>query len=230
MADISSTTAGERGRPRLYINHIAEFDWLIALEYGRVDEGQRDDAWTGITENFGYLFERERCVGFKLIGFSEFDLDAPEHEPLWSGPRFDAPTLALSNCSAGEVILAARAHYGDRSSTNRLYFNAAIEAQSTDESLAEWLGCVESGDSMAHYGLGIALYDRGEYTRAYTHLRFYATIAPREAWAQFWLARAALAIGEHAEAGAAARKAQALGGDEHLLRSIDSLLAQLSGR
>jgi hypothetical protein len=25
---------------RLYLRHIAELDWPIALEYGRVDEGQ----------------------------------------------------------------------------------------------------------------------------------------------------------------------------------------------
>lgn len=215
-------------RPRLYVNCIAEYDWLIALEYGRVDEGQPETAWRAIDEHFSFLYDGDDCVGFKLTGLREFDLESKSHEALWSGPRFDAPALALSNCTTAEVILAARVHFDGRSSINRLYFNAAIDAEGTSGELSDWLCCVESGDSMAHYGLGIALHDVGEFNRAYTHLRFYASIALREPWAQYWLARAALAIGEVAEAGAAARKSQALATDPHLQKAVGSLLDQLA--
>lgn len=208
--------AQKEARPRLYVNCIAELDWLIALEFGRVDEGQPEDAWRGVSEQLGYLYDGERCVGFKLLGLSSFDIDADENAAAWDAPWFDAPTLALTAASAGEVILAARVHFGERSSINRHHFNRAIDVENGAEAFAEWACCAESGDAMAHYGLGIALYEAGERARAYTHLRFYATIAPREPWAQYWYARAALAIGEVAEAAVAAETALKLASDENL--------------
>lgn len=211
-------------RPRLFLNRIADLDWLIALEFGRVDEGQPPDAWTGLSEHFGFLFEDDRCVGFKVLGFNDFDLEAPEHEPIWCGPRFDAPTLALTDASAGEVILAARTHFGTRASINRHFFGQAIQREGFKDELGAWIGCVETGDSMAHYGLGIALLELGgSPARAYTHLRFYASIAPYLPWAQYWYARAAMAINETAEARAAAEAALDLGCDD----SLESLVLDL---
>lgn len=214
-------------RPRLYVNRIVDLDWLIALEFGRVDEGQPADAWAGVSENFAYLFEGDRCVGFKVLGLESFDLDAPEHAPVFSGPRFDAPVLALSDASAGEVILAAHAHFGERSSINRAYFRAAIDAESESDSLDQWTGCVETGDSMAHYGLGIALFEAGLVRRAYTHLRFYASIAPCEPWAHYWYARAALASGQVAESGEVAARVLELEPDENLREQTDRLLLSI---
>lgn len=215
-------------RPRLFVNCVANLDWLIALEFGRVDEGQPADAWTGISEQFGYLFDGDRCVGFKVLGLAGFDLDAPEHEPIWGGPRFDAPSLALANASAGEVILAARVHFDGRPSINRLYFNEAVGAEDKNDALADWMSCVETGDSMAHYGLGVELFDAGLTARAYTHLRFYATIAPHLAWAQYWYARAAFAIEERAEASAAVDRVFELDPDENLLRLAVRLRAEIA--
>jgi tetratricopeptide (TPR) repeat protein len=214
--------------PRLYVNCIADLDWLIALEFGRVDEGQPEDAWTAVSGQFGYLFDGDRCVGFKVLNLTSFDIDSDEHEAIWSGARFDAPTLALTAASAGEIVLAARTMFNGRSSLNRLYFNEAINAETKDEALAEWLGCVEAGDSMAHYGLGIALFDSGKTLRAYTHLRFYATIAPLEPWAQYWYARAAAAIEETEEAIAALERALELGGDENLTELAEKLKDEIA--
>ena len=41
--------------PRLYLNHIADLDWLIALEFGRVDDAQPPDNWRGVCDSFGFL-------------------------------------------------------------------------------------------------------------------------------------------------------------------------------
>ena len=60
--------------------------------------------------------------------------------------------------------------------------------------------CLQSGDNMAHFGLGCALYDQGQYREAFQHLRFYAQIAPIVAWNWRWYGAAAEAIGETAEA------------------------------
>jgi tetratricopeptide (TPR) repeat protein len=214
--------------PRLYVNCVADLDWLIALEFGRVDEGQPEEAWAAVSEQFGYLFDGDRCVGFKVLGLSAFNLDTPAHEPIWSGPRFDAPTLALTGATAGEIVLAARTQFKGRSSINRLYFNEAINAETTSDALAEWLGCVETGDSMAHYGLGVALFEAGELTRAYTHLRFYSSIAPNEPWAQYWYARAAVAIEEPGEATPALERVLELSSDQNLIDMAVTLRAEIA--
>ena len=43
--------------PRLFVSHDKDFHWLIALEYGRVDDGQPAERWRGISEDFGYLYD-----------------------------------------------------------------------------------------------------------------------------------------------------------------------------
>jgi hypothetical protein len=217
----------ELPHPRLFINRIADLDCLIALEFGRVDEGQPPEAWAGVSASFGYLFEGDRCVGFKVNGFGDFDLELTEHEPIWAGPRFDAPVLALTDACAGEIILATRTHFGESSSINRLFFNDAINAETEEERIGEWVGCVETGDSMAHYGLGISLLELGADDRAYTHLRFYASIAPCEPWAQYWYSRAALNVDERAEAILAAERVLALEPDANLREHATALLEEI---
>lgn len=216
-------------RPRLFVNHLPEHDWLIALEFGRVDEGQPSESWAGITDDFGYLFDQdeERIVGFKALNFSTIDLTSPFYEPLWNGPRFCAPTLALSDAVAAEVITAARAFYRGRPSINRYYFADAIDAESKNDEVGEWLACVETGDCMAHYGLGISLMESGKPAMAYKHLRFYASIAPMEAWAQYWYARAALAVNEPDEARVAALRAKELSTDPDMTSQARDLLKEI---
>jgi hypothetical protein len=227
---IIGTSEADRQAPptRIYINNIPEHDWLIALEFGRVDEGQLPDHWVGVSEHFGYLLDDDgRVLGFKALEASKLDLAAPEYEALWTGPQFCAPTLALHSAPAAEVITAARAFYGHRSSVNRRYFAEAIAAAGTDDEIAAWLACIEAGDCMAHYGLGIALMDCDETQRAYKHLRYYASIAPFEAWAQYWYARAALAIDLPLEARRAVGRAITFAADDDLRRAAERLRAEL---
>src|SRR5947209_3569948 len=138
--------------PRLYINRIAEHDWLIALEFGRVDDSQPPGSWEGVGENFGYL-RRELdgpIVGFKVKELSNFDAEDPEVSRVWEAPFFHVPLLGLTEASAGEVVLATRALLGDRSTINRAYFDAACCSQDSDteEALDLWLSCLTAGDSM----------------------------------------------------------------------------------
>ena len=191
--------------PKLYINNVAEFDWLIALEFGRVDDAQPPDHWRGVTEQFGYLHDspRGRVVGFKVLGLSELDPEAPELDEIWGRPLFDVPLLGLEWASGGDVILATRALLGDLSTINRHYFNAAAGTEDPAEALPLWLSCLQAGDSMAHFGLGYTLYALGRYQEAYRHLRHYTEIAPHGSWNWCWFGKAAEAIGELTEARAA---------------------------
>jgi tetratricopeptide (TPR) repeat protein len=194
--------------PRLFLNHIANFDWLIALEFGRVDDAQPPENWRGVTDSFGFLHDGPsgREVGFKIVDFSQFDPDDPEVGEIWDGPRFDAPVIGLRAATAGEIIFAARALFGDQSSINRQFFSAAIGA-SGEEALALWLACLQAGDAMAHFGLGYTLYDLGRFQEAYRHLRHYTEIAPCGSWNWCWFGKAAEAVGEAAEARAAYERA-----------------------
>ena len=98
-------------RPRLYINHPAHLDWLIALEFGRVDDGQPPECWEDISEHFGWLHDGPDgpIVGFKVRDFSTFDATDDEHAPIWTGPRFHAPLVGLTDATAGEITIAADA-------------------------------------------------------------------------------------------------------------------------
>lgn len=165
--------------PRLYLNHLADLDWLIALEYGRVDDAQPPENWRGVNDAFGFLHDGPHgpAVGFKILSFSEFDADDDEVSEIWAAPRFDTPTLGLKAVTAGEIVLAARSLFDGQSSINRQFFSAAINAE-TENALALWLACLQAGDAMAHFGLGYTLYEVERFPEAYRHLRHYTEIAP----------------------------------------------------
>lgn len=197
-------------RPRLYINHPADLDWLIALEFGRVDDGQPPDCWERVAENFGWLHDGPEgpIVGFKVLNFSRFDAAEDAHASIWTGPRFDAPFVGLTDATAGEITTAA-AHLLDGHSTiNRHWFSsAAANHEAPDEAAVQWLVCLQAGDAMAHFGLGCSLYHVGRHHEAYRHLRHYTEIAPHCAWNWCWYGKAAEAIGETTEALHAYREA-----------------------
>ena len=142
------------------------------------------------------------------------------------GPRFDAPVLGLRAVPAGEIVLAARALFGEQSSINRHFFSAAINAEGED-ALGLWLACLQAGDAMAHFGLGYTLYDLGRFQEAYRHLRHYTEIAPCGSWNWCWLGKAAEAIGETAEARAAYERAIELESNGDQESDASELLGQL---
>src|SRR4051812_44314265 len=160
------------GRPRLYINHAPELDWLIALEFGRVDDAQPSENWRGVTDELGLLYDAPggSCVGFKVVDFQSFDPHQHDVEELWRQPRFDVPLLGLGDVSVGETVLATRALLGAIPTINRVYFNDAAGTSDPQEALGLWLCCLEAGDSMAHFGVGYTLYELGRFQEAYRHL------------------------------------------------------------
>lgn len=215
--------------PRLYISIDTSLDWLAALEFGRVDEGQPPEAWEGIDNRVGFLSDEGRVVGFAVREWSRFDPEAPGFEPLWSGPRFHAPQLGLWDATAGEVCLAARAWMPDEPTLNRAYFGMAIDhADDPQRAAYLWQLCLEAGDAMAHYGLGYTLYELGDLPGAYRHLRIYTELAPRQEWAWCWLGKVCLAMGRDDEAERCLQHAIELGGEE--ATDAPELLAELASR
>jgi tetratricopeptide (TPR) repeat protein len=207
-------------RRRLYISHAPELDKLIALEFGRVGDGTPPRSWRGIGERFAFLHDGRApdgpIVGFGIEELSSFDPESPENAPIWQPPRFDAPQLGLTAATAGEIVVATHSLYGQEPSLNRIYFNLAA-GESGEDALALWLACLQTGDPMAHFGLGYTLYELGRFHEAYRHLRYYAEISPGHPWNWCWLGKAAEAIGETAEARGYYERAIELeeaGGDE----------------
>jgi len=214
--------------PRLYLSHDVDLDWLIALEFGRVDDGQPSECWEGVNSRFGYLRERPdgRIVGFKVVGFAEFDPERASVRRIWDEPRFDAPLLGLTAASAGEIVTAAGFHFDGRNSINRDLFHAAMAVKGED-ALVRWRQCLEAGDAMAHFALGYTAYGLRRYPEAYRHLRHYVEIAPAGAWNWCWFGYAAEAMGELAEARHAYDRAveiEMAGGEE---TDADERLARL---
>ncbi len=215
-------------RPKLFINHLPEYDWLIALEFGLVDDGAPHENWQEIIDELGWMRDGPggRFLGFKAVDFSEIDLDAPELAEIWRGPRFDVPLLGLTDVTAGEVMVGVRALLGDRPTTNRFYFRAAM-AEEGEEALDFWLSCLAAGDSMAHFALGYTLYDLGRFHEAYRHLRHYTEISPSGAWPWCWYGKACEAIGETAEARIAYERAIEIEDDGGEETDAPELLEQL---
>jgi hypothetical protein len=219
------------GLPRLFISYepVVGLDRLMALEFGRVDDGQGPHRWREVGHGFGYLLDRPggREVGFDVLDVSTFDPEQSGVAEIWDGPRFDAPQVGLADATAGEIVVATRATYGDELSLNRRYFHAAMDASGT-EALKLWRHCLECGDQMAHFSLGYTLFELGRFPEAYRHLRYYVGIAPDASWNWCWLGKAAEAIGELEEARRAYERAIELeeaGGQEtdawELLKALE---------
>ncbi len=200
---------------QLYLSYDEDLDWLTLIEFGQVENAQPSDHWRGVSESFGYVLRHPGGpeIGFKILGFSEFDPEAEEVAEIWEGPRFDVPTLGLKDSTAGEIVLAARPFLAGHSTINRVYFNAAMRAEGA-EAERLWRYCLQSGDLMAHYALGYTLYDLERYREAYRHLRAYTELVPADGWAWCWLGKACEAMGEPEEARSTYEKAIELDGDE----------------
>jgi tetratricopeptide (TPR) repeat protein len=217
----------------VYLSHDAGRDYLTALPFGHVFDGLPPERWQEVGAGCAYYLHPEdgAIAGFHLARFSELDLDDPGVGELWTGPRFDAPLLGLTDLSAAEIALAARTHFAGRDSLNRFYFNQAVHLEG-EEALRVWLACLETGDSMAHFALGYTLYELGRFRHAYRHLRHYTEIAPDQAWNWSWFAKAAAAIGELEEARRACERAIELteaGSDETDAPELLAALAEEAG-
>jgi len=190
----------------LYINRDADLDWLIALDFGRVLDGQPSDHFLPVSDECAYCLDQPdgKIVGFSIGGLTDFDPE--DHDELWDEPHFDAPVFGLRDVPAGAIVLAVKAHLVDESTINRLLFKQAIAAKG-GEAVDLWSRCLQSGDPMAHYALGYTLLGMERTREAYGHLRAYTELCPWNAWAWCWLGRACEALGERTSAIDAYRRA-----------------------
>ena len=227
---------GVVSRPRLFLNHVADYDWLIAVEFGRVEDGQPPDCWRGVEDRFAYLLDRPGGdeVGFKVLEFAEFD---PEEDPDVEedlvgddAPRFDVPVLTLTDVTAGEIIPAAREFFDGESSVNRDFFDRALEAggrELYEQALFWWRCCLQAGDSMAVFAIGYTLYDLERFEEALPHLRRYVEISPHGAWNWCWLGKGEQAVGNLGRARRAYERAMELSRAGEEETDASELLAEL---
>lgn len=72
----------------LFLSYDEPLDWLTLIEFGTVENAQPADHWSGVSDSFGYLLRSPDGpeIGFKILGFSEFDPEDPEVAEIWEGP------------------------------------------------------------------------------------------------------------------------------------------------
>jgi tetratricopeptide (TPR) repeat protein len=197
------------------ISYDADLDFLWALQFGDVIDGQLADETDEPVDGF-FLYRRGPrgpVIGFGVEDLSEFEPPEPGTPLVRGGRRFDAPVLGLSAATAEEVILAARSTLAGESTPDVAFFDMAVEAGDAgdlEEALEYWRCCLEAGDMKAHFGVGYTLCDLGRHREAYGHLRAYTRIVPRNAWAWSWLGQACEGIGEPDEATRCYRRAMRL--------------------
>lgn len=196
----------------LYVSRDHPADWLTALEYGRVVDGQPESHFRPVGPHVRLVLDgpEGRVVGFvveHLRAFDDRDITAPM---TWYRARFDVPLFGLCGVAPEVVVQCALRDYAWSSTTNRGFFGLAVDASDVEESIRMWRACLESGDCQAHYGLGLALLEVGRASEARRHLAAYTSIAPWHAWAWRNLSRAESALGADAAACDALARAASL--------------------
>ena len=202
-------------RRPLFLSRDARYDYLTALECGRVDDGQAPDQWREVSEDFRFLLDAPggRIVGFRIDDFSEWLPLDEEERAIREAGRFDAPLLVLQGAGALRIAREAGKFFGEDNSLNRDFFDRATECGANGEYEQElywWRCCLQAGDPMAHFGLGYTLCDLGRPREALPHLRHYTRIAAHGPWSWVWLGRCQSGLGKFEEARASYREAIAL--------------------
>lgn len=178
-------------------------DLFEAVAFGIVVDDWHGVRLRSIDSGVEFLLDSDQgpVVGFTVQPLTEFAPD-DDDEDVWEGPRFDVPTLGLTGATVGEIMLAARARWGDEPSNDVIAFQSAIAAKEEDLESARpwWREVIEFGDLKGVFGLGYTLYDLHRYRDAYPHLRRYTEIAPGNSWAWCWYGMVCEQLGENEEA------------------------------
>lgn len=182
-------------------------DWLIAIEFGHVIDGKSEAEYVAVDDDFRYVLS-EPC-GY-LIGFVVDHLDGFDPggiEEIWESEHskvpvgFDVPVLGLEAASAGAITTLASVVFAGMSTTDAELFHWAVEEEDAgEEKVMRWRRCLAAGNLKAHFGLGYSLCEVGRFHAAYSHLRCYTNLVPRNAWAWCWLGDACLGCGDLSEA------------------------------
>jgi len=69
----------------LYVSRDHEHDWLVALEFGRVLDGQPDDHFLPVDNNVAFVLDGSGgdVVGVWVDDLRDYDPAAPGSEALW---------------------------------------------------------------------------------------------------------------------------------------------------
>jgi tetratricopeptide (TPR) repeat protein len=215
----------------LHLSIDANGDWLLALEFGAVVDGNPPEERVALSENFAFMLRElgEPVIGFVVNDLSSFDPDEVGGA-IWDGPRFDVPVLGLELASAGEIVITAQATLAGISTADNLVFDYAVGKGDLEEAEVAWRTCLGAGNLKAHFGLGYTLFDLGRYAEAYGHLRRYTELCPKNAWAWCWLGKACEARGDLEEARRAFERAVQLEERGSFETDATELLAQLPTR
>jgi tetratricopeptide (TPR) repeat protein len=225
-------------RPQLFLSHDAHYDWLVAVEYGRVNDGHPPWLRRQVYPGFDFLLDDRdgREFGFTIDYFSGFGLPDgdwdPEVEEELRGRRFDVPTLMLEDAHAVEIAEAAAELFEGRNSVNRDFFDRATECGERDQfeqALYWWRSCLQAGDLMGLFGIGYTLHDLGRFAEGLPYLRRYAELAPYQPWTWCWVGRCAAALGRVGEARRGYRRAIELTDAGAERTDAAELLAALEG-
>ncbi len=176
-------------------------DHLLAVAFGHVVDGKRDDEYLHLSDAAALLLAEPDgdLIGFVVDGICE--LDSAEQLPeLWEGPQFHVPDLGLRRANAGEITTAALAAYPRDSTLDATFFHRAVNDQGSRDIERRWRTCLAAGELKAHFGLGYTLCELGRHREAYAHLRYYTELTPRNSWAWCWLGHACRGMGDRAEA------------------------------
>lgn len=182
-------------------------DRLIAIEFGRVIDGKGADEYVAVDDDFSYVLSEPHgyVIGFTVDNFASFDAEGVE--VIWEGGPFatpavfDVPVLGLEGASAGAIATLAAVVFAGISTADAELFNWAVEIERAGEEKVErWRLCLAAGNLLAHFGLGYSLCEVGRFHQAYTHLRRYTELVPRNSWAWCWLGQACVGCGDPDEA------------------------------
>ncbi len=190
MIDLRPTdTRGSVQRVR--VSYDAGCDWLEVLPHGFALDGQGDDWFIPVDAHLRYVRAGPHgaIVGFCIRPLSRWHRAAAPHRDV-DGPLFEALDLDLRRATATTIANVAAVRWTERSTPDRILFDAACAADREDDAVTLWLAVLALGDDRAYYGLGTTLCSLGRYPEAHDCLREYARMVPDNAWAWSWLGRA----------------------------------------
>lgn len=210
-------------------------DWLIAIEFGQVIDGKGEAEYVTVHDNFRYVLDQPDgyLIGFVVDSFGGFD--PASLEEIWESEIFerpvvfDVPVLGLEGASAGAITTLAAAVFADMSTVDADYFHWAVQVDEPgEEKVKRWRSCLAAGNLKAHFGLGYSLCEVGRYQNAYTHLRRYTELVPRNSWAWCWFGDACVGCGDLGEARRAYEEALRLERAGSFETNAEERLASLS--
>ncbi len=211
----------------LTISHDLELDYVSALELGTVVDGRPDEEFVEIDQSCALVRRSARgpVIGFVVQEYSDYEI--PSEVPLSLEHRFEVPVLGLRKANVVEIVISARATFGQQTTADVAFFDQAVNNQGRRSAEFGWRAALSTGNMKAHFGLGYTLWELGRFQEAYRHLRYYTELAPHNSWALCWFGKACVSLGLEGEARDAFERAIALEESGSFETDADELLRSL---